>query len=210
MGGKDEKQVKAMLEAAKGTSYYGPVLLAVTTGMRRGEILGLRWQDVDWENKALLIRQTIQYTPEQGIIFKQPKTAGSRRAVKISSTIIEFLKKHKVEQNKIKLLLGPGFYEDNGLVFCQNNGRPMHPDSVSSWFPKFMEKNGLPKIRFHDLRHTHATLLLKQGIHPKVVSERLGHVGISITMDIYSHLLPGMQEEAANKIDEVVLGDEVK
>ncbi|WP_066639184.1 tyrosine-type recombinase/integrase [Desulfolucanica intricata] len=206
----DETQVRKMLDAAQNTPYFGPILLAVTTGMRRGEILGLRWQDVEWNSNILQIRQTIQYTPGKGIFFKQPKTVGSYRPVKITSSIIEFLKKHKLEQAKIKLMLGPEIYEENGLVFCQDNGKPMHPDSISSWFPAFMERNWLPKIRFHDLRHTHATLLLKQGIHPKVVSERLGHAGISITMDIYSHLLPGMQEEAASKIDQVIFGEKIK
>lgn len=201
----DEKQVFELLAKIKDTTpnYFMPVFLAVTTGMRRGEIFGLRWQDVDIEGKSVAVRQTAQYTKGKGIYFKEPKTAKSKRRIAIDQIVISELRRHRIEQAEQKLALGR-IYTDHGLVICQDNGHPMHPDSVSKWFPVFLRDNYFPSIRFHDLRHTHASIMLKKGVHPKVISERLGHSGIGITMDTYSHLLPGLQEEAAAKLENAI------
>lgn len=198
-----EKQVSRMLEAARETPYYTLLYLAIRTGMRRGELLGLRWKDIDFDKAMIYVRQTLLYTPEKGLYFKPPKTKKSRRNIDITAEVLEVLRQHKKKQAQNKLLLGQA-YEDYNLVFCQANGRPIHPDTPSSWFPNFLESIGLPKLNFHCLRHTHASLLLKAGVDIKVISERLGHSSIRITYDIYSHLMPGMQSEAAQKLEDLL------
>ncbi len=198
-----EEQINILLDKARDTTYYCTLVVAIYTGMRRGEIYGLRWKDVDFKNLKVSVRQTAQYSKKQGIIFKDPKTATGRRSIAITPFVAKELKRHQVRQSEIKLYYGT-HYENHDLVISQPNGRPAHPDSITSWLGKFTEKIGIPRIRFHDLRHTHASLLLKQGVHPKVVSERLGHAGIIITLDTYSHILPGLQEEAMKKFDDAL------
>ena len=173
--------------------------------MRRGEILALRWRDVDLDAHALAVVQSLQSTKSKGLIFRQPKTQRSRRVVKLPQMTVDALRRHRAEQNEIRLRLGSS-YEDDGLVLTGVGGRPWHPQAFSGACRNHLKRVGLP-IRFHDLRHTHATQLLRQGIHPKVVSERLGHASIGITMDTYSHVLPDMQEEAAARIDAVLRAD---
>lgn len=133
------------------------------------------------------------------------KTDGSRRSVAVSDSIVNMLKRIKKEQAANKLALGPA-YQDHDLIFCKEDGSPYNLDYVSRDFGRLVRKHNLPPIRFHDLRHTHATLLLQQGEHPKIVSERLGHSTITITMDLYSHVLPNMQKEAAQKLDDHLFG----
>lgn len=196
----DEEQTALLVTLARDTtSLFIPVLLAVTTGLRRGEILGLRWEDVDLNAATLAVRQSLEQT-KTGLSFKQPKTQKGRRVVTLPTLTVDALRRHKVEQAKLRLLLGPG-YLDNGLVCAAPDGRPWNPNSFSHNCVTLFRRAGLAGVRFHDLRHTHATQLLRQGIHPKVVSERLGHSTIGITLDVYSHVLPGMQEEAARRID---------
>lgn len=198
-----EEQVARMLEAARETPHYVPLLLAVTTGMRRGEIYGLRWQDVDLDEGVITVRQTVAYTPKDGIFFKEPKTSSSRRQIALPRMAVDALKTYRLEQMKRKLQLGPQ-YTDLDLVFDRGDGQPRHPDTLSSWLPEFLERIGLPRLTVHQLRHTHASLLLRLGVNPKIVQERLGHSSIDVTMDIYSHLMPGMQEQAASKLDAVI------
>ncbi len=131
---------------------------------------------------------------------KTPKTERSRRVVALPSFSVDMLSTHKRTQTEARLKLGPA-YQNNDLVFPREDGSPWPPDSFSTAFAAFVRRSDLPHVRFHDLRHSHATQLLKQGVHPKIVSERLGHSKIGITLDTYSHVLPGMQEEAARKID---------
>ena len=132
--------------------------------------------------------------------FKQPKSAKAVRTIALPSLTVEELRRHRVLQNQERLLLGPA-YQDHGLVFCQPDGSLWPPDSFTAAFRRLLRKTGIKSLRFHDLRHTHATQLLRQGVHPKIVSERLGHSTVGITLDTYSHVLPGMQEETANKLD---------
>ncbi len=193
-----EEETALLLQAAKGSRLYAPVLLALTTGLRRGELLALRWEDVDLESGTLRVVQNLTVTQE-GLVFKTPKTAKSRRSVALPALAVEALREHRKQQSEERLRLGP-VWQDHALVFPGLDGRPWHPDLFTSGFHDLTLRAGL-RVRLHDLRHTHATQLLKAGIHPKVVSERLGHSTIGITLDIYSHVLPGMQEEAATRTD---------
>ena len=193
------EQTGEFLRAIEQTDLYVPVLLAVSTGMRRGEILGLRWADVDLAAGALSIAQTLTQS-RQGIEFQSPKTPRSRRRIALPELTVETLRHHRIRQTETFLRIGRG-RSDGDLVVCRATGEPIPPDRLSSEFAHFRDKNGLPGIRFHDLRHSHISHLLLAGIHPKVASERAGHASVGITLDVYSHLLPGMQEDAARRTD---------
>lgn len=195
----NEAATARLLTAAEGTRLFIPILLAASTGMRRGEILGLRWKDVDLEGATLAVRQSLEQTAA-GLSFKQPKTAKSRRVVALPAFTVEGLKQHRARQATERLALGAA-YTDNGLVCPAADGAPWRPNAFSAAFVALIRKTTLQAVRFHDLRHTHATQLLRNGIHPKVVSERLGHATVGITLDVYSHVMPGMQEEAALRTD---------
>ncbi len=192
----DTGDVQKLLEATSQSTYGSIFYLALYTGLRRGEIIGLRWCDVDLHRKSVSINQTVVRLKGKGLVVGQPKTGSSRRSVSLSpnaAALLSGLKaklKEQLESVSVKL-------DESGFVFSNSDGKPVSPDTVSHEFKKIIRELGLPPVRFHDLRHTHATLMLKEGIHPKIVSERLGHSSISITMDTYSHVLPGMQEQAA-------------
>jgi integrase len=176
-------------------------VLAIFTGMRRGEILGLRWSDIDLNRKILQVVQTVYKPFNQQPQIQTPKTAGSMRSISLSDNVIDELKIHKKKQNELRLRFVTA-YEDNNLVCPKPDGRPMDPRALIHHFEKSIKKVGVKKIRFHDLRHTHATIMLQLGEHPKVVSERLGHSNVNITLNTYSHVLPNMQEDAARKLYE--------
>jgi integrase len=197
----DEAQMASLLEASRPNRLlYIAVLLAVTAGMRRGEILALRWQDIDLESGILSVRQSLEET-KAGLAFKEPKSKKARRTIALPELAIEGLRRHRAEQARGRLMLGPG-WQDNDLVCSQHDGRPLHPRSLTHAFVNLLRRRrDLARVRFHDLRHSHATLLLRKNVHPKIVSERLGHSTVGITLDVYSHVVPGMQEEAARKID---------
>jgi len=195
----NENDTAQLLNKLSGSALYSPVLFAVTTGLRRGELLALRWKDVNLEEGRITVKQSLEQT-KTGLRFKTPKTERSRRQVPLPPVTIDLLSEHKRTQSEERLRLGP-IYKNNDLVFPRPDGSPMPPDSFSTNFAAFIRRSGLKHIRFHDLRHSHATQLLLQGVHPKIVSERLGHSNIGITLDTYSHVLPGMQEEAVLKID---------
>jgi integrase len=194
----DEGQAAAMLHAAEGTSLHMALLLAIGTGMRRGELLGLRWGDVDLEAATAAVNQTLQEAYGK-IVFKEPKTAKSRRRITLPGVVVDALRAHRAEQARKTLAHEPN-WTDSAFVLAAPHGGPWRPSNFDTIWRRFKTKQKL-EIRFHDLRHTHATQLLKVGVHPKVVSERLGHASIAITLDVYSHVLPGMQEAAAELID---------
>jgi integrase len=198
----DNEQVKSFLMESRASPYYPIYLTAIYTGMRRGEVLGLRWQDLDFENNIIYVRQTLQEVKKIGLTFKEPKS-GKSRSITITSNISNKLKKVYKQQLENKLFFG-SHYNDYDLVFAQKNGKPIQPTEMARNYRNVVDKSGLPYIRFHDLRHTHATLMLKQGVHPKVVSERLGHSTIGITMDTYTHVLPNMQKEAAHQFEQLI------
>ncbi len=194
-----EDETAKLLRAAAWSTLYMPILVSVTTGLRRGELLGLRWVDATLDHGELAVRRSLQQTRD-GLTYKEPKTACARRTVTLPPLTVEALRQHKVSQTEQRLRLGP-IFEDNDLVFPRPDGRPWSPDAFTSAFSAFIRRSGLPRIRFHDLRHSHASQLLRQGVHPKVVSERLGHSTVGITLDTYSHVLPGLQRDAALGID---------
>lgn len=198
----NEDGVQLLLETFKNTNYYIAVLLGVGVGLRRGEALGLQWKDIDFENKTIQINRSLLPT-EKGLIFHDPKTEGSNRIIVVSNTIINMLLVAKEQQEKSKKILGEA-YNDIDLVTCWDDGSPINPTTFSQSFGRTLKRNQLPHIRFHDLRHTNATMMLKQKVSAKVASERLGHSTIGITLDLYSHVLKEMQEEAANKLEELI------
>ena len=196
-----EKQTAALLKAAESTSILTPIVLAVGSGLRRGELLALRWTDCDLDAGTLTIRRTLSETKAAGLTFKEPKTKTSRRTVTLPAFARETLSQHKEAQDAHREQLGDA-YKDEGLVFPAEDGRPWAPNLLTGAFCRFVEKQDLPRVRFHDLRHGHITQLLLRGVPLKVVSARAGHSGIAITADIYGHLLPGADAQAAAKLDD--------
>jgi integrase len=165
------------------------------TGMRRGEVLGLKWEDIDFEAGRLSVRRSL--IPLGGeVIVSEPKTARGRRSIALDAETVEVLKTQAASQLAEQREWGEAC-TDSGYICTKEDGTPYHPEVVSRYFRQAVKEAKLPTIRPHDLRHTHATLALRAGIHPKVVSERLGHATVSITLDTYSHAIPAMQEEAA-------------
>ena len=196
------EDVPKFLEAAQRTPYYVLFYTALYTGMRLGELLGLRWCDVDLDMASLSVVQSL-YKRCGVCRMVEPKSSRSRRRIALSSSLALLLGRYRTEQQAQGILLGKPL-ADSGLVFAHPDGKPLDPGVVSHTHATLLKKAGLPHIRFHDLRHTHATLLLKAGIHSKIVSERLGHANIGITLDTYSHVLPGLQERAAECFDEML------
>ena len=199
----DDTQVRHLLLAAKNTRYEALLQLAVTTGMRQGELLGLRWSDFDWNSRRLRVQRQLQRIEHQGLVYCEPKTKAGRRVIVLGKSTIEKLRLH-YELQQLERQFAGDRWKENDLIFPSTIGTPNEPTNLIKHFKILLKQAGLPDIRFHDLRHTAATLMLQQGIHPKVVQERLGHSNISMTMDIYSHVLPSMQDEAADKIDALI------
>jgi integrase len=196
-----EEQTAQLLRRAQDTRLHLPILLAVTSGLRRGELLAVRWSDLDLEAGVLRVEQSVEETGE-GLRFKPPKTAKGRRRLPLPALTVEALRRHRVAQDKQRLLIGAGYQAEPDLVFAGPDGRPWFPSNFERTWRAFKLK--LPaelSVRFHDLRHTHASQLLAKGVHAKIVSERLGHASIGITLDTYSHMLPGLQEDAVRHLE---------
>lgn len=210
---KEEKEMKiltpeqatTLLDNLRGTYLYLPTFLALNTGMRRGEILGLRWRDVDLANAVISVRQTLKEVKKGKPHYGPPKTEKSKRQIEVDPLVIRELKRQKKEQTKARFR-NPDVWQENGLVNCLQNGEPVNPSTLSSVFHDAVKRLGL-EIRFHDLRHTAASFLLKAGVSPKVVQEMFGHNNIATTLGIYSHLLPGMQKQAARKLTQTIFGN---
>jgi len=196
-----EEQARLFLEAVVKSRYRELFTVALYTGMRRSELLGLPWRDVDLYLAQLSVTQTLHRLSSGGFIFGKPKTAKSRRTIALPPTACILLRQLKERQIGKRLLLGLKLQDDD-LVFSKPDGKPLDPSTITHTFRKIIKSAGLPSLRFHDLRHTHASLMLKQQVHPKIVSERLGHSSIGITLDTYSHVMPGLQEAAALRFEE--------
>ncbi len=194
------EQARVLLDTAAGERLEAIYVLALTTGIRQGELLALRWRDVNLEAGTVQVRGSLQRLPE-GLTVVEPKTDSSRRQVALTKAAVEALRRHRVRQAEERLLVGAA-WEHNDLVFANEVGRPLEVRNlVRRSFLPLLKRAGLPRIRFHDLRHTAATLLLGQGVHPKVAAEMLGHTRISTTLDLYSHVTPTMQREATEAMD---------
>lgn len=192
------EQARQLLEAAKEDRLEAVFVLAVATGLRQGELLALHWEDIDLDGGMLMVRHTLQDVRGE-LRLEEPKTSKGRRRVDLPAFAVEALRRHKDRMAEEG--------HDKAWVFCDNKGGPLRVSNfLRRSFLPLLQRAGLPRIRFHDLRHTAATLLLSKGVHPKVVQERLGHAQIAITLDTYSHVLPSMQREAASKLDDLLGG----
>jgi integrase len=191
-------QTAEMLEILRPTRRYVPVLLAVLCGMRRGEIVALRWRNVDLVAGSLAVVESAEQVGAK-VRYKLPKS-GEGRTVALSAMVVEELRAHRIRQSEELLRIGVRLSDDT-FVVAQADGTALRPDSITKHWFQNLEGTSLPRLRFHDLRHAHATHMLASGVHPKVASERLGHSKIGITLDLYSHVIPGMQEDAAARVD---------
>lgn len=199
----DEDDIARFLEAAKSTPYYALFFTAIFTGARRCELLALRWQDLDLILGQVYVNRGLHQLKDGSIVFRPPKTARGRRTIALPPSAIMLIREHRTQQEGQAALLGLSLSDDS-LVFAHVDGKPLLPDSVTHAWTKLARGSGLKAIRLHDARHTHASLMLKQGVHPKIVQERLGHSSVGITLDLYSHVAPGLQEAAAKRFDDLV------
>ncbi len=201
----DVQQAQAFLEAAavEGTKWQAFFTLALTTGLRLGELKGLRWQDLDLDSGTVRVQQAIARVNKVGVVRRQPKTAGSRRPVAIGQDVVSLLRQHRIEQNQERLSMGP-LWKDNDLVFASQVGTPVESKKLHEAFTRICKRAGVPRIRPYDLRHTSASLLLAAGVHPKIVAERLGHANVNLTLSTYSHVLPGLQQDAAETLERML------
>lgn len=203
------EQVRCLLETAKDSRFEILYYIAITTGMREGELLGLKWCDVDWNSQSLLVQRQMQWSSQKKddnsprYIFKSPKSKSGIRRIALGPQAIDKL---KIQRNRLAMqrIVTANRWEENDLVFPNLLGRPVEPTNLIREFKRVLNQANLPNIRIHDLRHTSATLMLLMNIHPKVVSERLGHSDIRITLQLYSHAVPTMQTEAAAKMDDLI------
>ncbi len=199
----DGDGVSRLLYAATGSPYRDVFFVALYTGLRRSEVLALRWPDVDLDRGTIRVVAGLHRLTGMGLVLLPTKTARSRRQVTITQEVVDVLRSIRGSQLMAKMELGPA-WQDTGFVFTKPDGRPMDPEKVTHAFTSIVRAAGLNGVRLHDLRHTHASLMLQAGVHPKIVSERLGHAGVAITLDTYSHVLPGLQEEAADRFSKLL------
>ncbi len=201
-----QEEARRFLAAAKGDRFYTVFLLALSTGMRPGEYLGLQWKDVDLDGGILSVRRSLKVRRGGGFYFTEPKTKQSKRLIPLSPSLIAALRGHRKAQAE-EIMKRRDIYQDHGLVFANEIGLPILRENLTTrHFKKIVKAAEVPMIRLYDLRHTCATLLLLDGIHPKVVAERLGHASIVLTMDTYSHVLPTMQQNATDSMERLMQG----
>ncbi|MEA3442899.1 MAG: site-specific integrase [Chloroflexota bacterium] len=195
-------EVEVLLEAASGNQYYPVIYTAVSSGLRQAELLALRWRDIDFDSKSIIVPRTL-YKRRGVCEFKEPKTAHSRRRVSMTPKLAIFLKDYKAERESFFLHLGRLSRPDD-LVFANVEGKPLDPGVLSHAFARIVKRAGLENVCFHGLRHTFASLMLLRGAKPKVISEALGHSSVAFTMDVYSHIIEGMQSDTIELLDEIM------
>jgi integrase len=197
-------ELRRFLEHVRGDRLYALWLLVATTGMRRGELAGLRWVDVDFDHATaspLIPRVVVDHQVHDSA----PKTERSRRRLALDPITLAALQAQRKLQAEDRQAVG-GRYRDHGYVFTWPDGRPLHPENIANWFEQHTRAAGLPRIRLHDVRHSYATAALKAGISAKVISERLGHASVAFTLQTYSHVIPGMDRDAAATVADLILG----
>lgn len=205
----DEAEIEKLLKVINGTDMMLPITLDLVLGLRRGELLGLKWHNIDFDKKLVTIEDNLvevsKEVCKERIKTKKPKSASGERKIPITDSIIALLKKGRARYNENKLRYGKLFY-DGDYVVCQPNGKPYNPNTFSRKFHRILVNNGLKPIRLHDIRHTNATLMLTHGVSPKVAQMRLGHSDFGITMNIYSHVLESVEVSAAVAIEDTLFG----
>jgi integrase len=200
----DDPEISLFLEAAKGNPHHALFYTALFTGMRRSELLGLKWSDVDLVQMQISVCRGLHRLKDRSYVFTEPKSAKSRRTIALPPSVALLLKGHQEKQKLDRAMLGMAWSNDD-LVFGTLEGKPRFPDTITKAWQRVAAEAGVKVIRFHDARHTHASIMLKQGIHPKIVQERLGHASIEMTLDIYSHVTPGLQKAAAARFDDLIM-----
>jgi integrase len=195
-------EVEVLLGTAQDSDYYPVIYTAVSTGLRQAELLGLRWRDIDLDMLSISVSQVL-YKRRGVCEFKEPKTSHSRRRVAMTPKLACFLREYKLERESLYQQLGKELSLDS-LVFASLKGEPIDPCVLGHSFKRIVKRTGLGNVRFHDLRHTFASLMLLRGAKPKVISEALGHASVAFTMDTYSHIIEGMQSDAMALLDEVL------
>jgi integrase len=204
-----EEQARQFLIAAADSPFEALYFLALTSGMRQGELLGLKWSDLDWEKGILLVQRQLQRVEHKDLVLSPPKTRAGRRQIKLGQGILEKLASHQSQQELLKAAMGDR-WQENELMFPSSIGTPLDSFRVSHEFKKLLKRYDLPDIRFHDLRHTNISFLLEVGTPLNTVQRRAGHAKASITADVYGHAMARSQDEAAQKIEDMVLPIAVK
>ena len=199
----NEPQAERILLEVQGTKYYPIFNLALYTGVRQSELLALQWSDVDLLMAELSVSKSSHWLNTGEYIIKNTKTAKSNRRIALSPDTCIMLRQHLENEMDKCSKSGIKFTSDR-LLFCEYNGKPLNPDTITRHWKRIIARLNYPHIRFHDLRHTHASWMLKKGVSPKVIQERLGHATISTTLDIYSHVTPGMQQDAVKVFDKIL------
>ena len=202
----DLPTIRRFLSIATGSRFEHVYRFAILTGMRRSELVGLRWEQVDLARGTVQVTRVLHRIAGQGLVSAPPKTARSRRLVDLGPVTVQLLHVVHDQQEELKLRAGD-LWQETGHVFTHEDGSPIPGDKPTKEFAGIVKKHGLPHLTFHGLRHAHATLMLSAGVNPKVTSERLGHSSIAMTMDIYSHVLPGLQKDAAKLVEEQLGGE---
>ena len=202
----DEEQTATLLRLLDNEPYQTQVMIRVflLSGVRRGEPCGLEWKDIDFKNSMITVCRTSQYLPEKGVFTKGTNTDSSVRSIKLPEQAFDLLKEHRKRQRKNRLAIGDRWV-DSDRIFAQDDGSPVHPDSITGWFHDFISRTDLPQISIHSLRHTNITLLLAAGIPLKTVSYRAGHAQTSTTASIYSHAIRTADEKAADVLDGIII-----
>ena len=200
-----KESVSSFLAACDSSPHRGVLYTLLYTGRRRSEALALKWENVDLDKGTLAIVAGLHRLPGKGLVLLPVKTAKSRRQIDITHEVVDLLREIRGSQLVSQVELGTA-WQESGFVFTKPDGRCADPEDVTRAFKAIMRSIGTPDVRLHDLRHTHASLMLAANVHPKVVSERLGHASVTITMDIYSHVLPGIQRDAADKFSRLLSG----
>jgi integrase len=200
----DQAGLWRFLDAAKQTPYFALFYLDLFTGMRRSEALGLLWKDVNLEYGVVRVTRGLHRLRDGRIIVREPKSARSRRQITLPPSASIALREHRESEEARRVLLGMPALGGEDLVFSRPDGSPLLPDTITHAWMKLAKRTGFAGVRLHDARHTHASLMLEQGVHPKVVQERLGHATIATTLDVYSHVSESIQEAAAQSFDEAL------
>lgn len=195
------EQLQQLFSCNRQTRWYPLWLLLASTGMRHGEAMALKWDSIDWTARTLVVRHTLQWKKGEGLLLHEPKTSASRRTIHLTSEVLDSLSEHQTRQHRDEDSEG---FQFHGFVFCSHLGTPFYPTDVYRAWNHALKCADLPHIRIHDLRHTAATLLLTEGIHPRVAQEMLGHHSVNITLSVYSHVLPSMHKEAAMRLGDVL------